>query len=174
MNFFKNSLILLLLTPILLSAQMTSKKTQVNGSVLIYGETNIDQIFFDYPTWKRTYDMYSPDSATSVFNKSLLSVQPKITLEIYLGTWCPDSKREVSNFFKMLDAYEMRSEFDITIYGLDRRKQMEGNLVADRKISRVPTFVFIKNGNEFGRITEYPKVSLEKDMNKVLRVLARQ
>lgn len=153
---------------------MTTKKTEVNGSLLIYGETTIEQIFFDYSTWKRMYDSYAPDSSTSVFNKSLLSVQPKITLEIYLGTWCPDSKREVSHFYKMLDAYDMRSEFDIVIYGLDRRKQMDGDLVANRKITRVPTFVFIKDGKEFGRITEYPKVSLEKDMNKILRVLARQ
>jgi hypothetical protein len=32
----------------------------------------------------------------------------------------------------------------------------------------VPTFIFMKDGQELGRIVEYPLESLEKDMAKIL------
>jgi len=45
----------------------------------------------------------------------------------------------------------------------------EKTKVEKQKIEKIPTFIFIMNGKEIGRIIESPNESLEKDMLKIIR-----
>ena len=88
---------------------------------------------------------------------------------VFFGTWCPDSRREVPRFLKVADMAHMTPE-RIKLYGLDRSKKSADGLTSQYGIERVPTFIYLKGGEEIGRITEFPATTIEGDM---LSILAR-
>lgn len=90
-----------------------------------------------------------------------------VTIKVVMGTWCPDSRREVPRFYKILDAMEFPPE-GIEIIAVDRQKTTPEHLEKDLDIKRVPTFIFYRDGQELGRIVEYPIKSLEADMVQIL------
>ena len=97
------------------------------------------------------------------------SVQEGVDVTIFFGGWCGDSKREVPRFLRLAD----QSGFPksrIKLYALDRTKKSDDGLTEKFGIERIPTFIFLKDGKEMGRITESPKTTLEGD---VLTILAR-
>jgi len=51
---------------------------------------------------------------------------------------------------------------------LDRDKKSGQNIEDGKDIHHVPTFIFLKNGTEIGRIVESPIESLEEDMFNIL------
>src|SRR5262245_41980557 len=55
-----------------------------------------------YKEWfDKSYDAYTVDTATVQHLKPILQNQ---TMEIFLGSWCGDSKREVPRMIKILQA----------------------------------------------------------------------
>jgi len=90
-----------------------------------------------------------------------------VSLTIFMGTWCGDSKRETPRMYKILDATGFEEE-NTTLITVDRSKKNPTEFTDGRNIIRVPTFIFMKDGKELGRIVERPVVSLEADMLKIL------
>lgn len=89
----------------------------------------------------------------------------------FMGTWCSDSQREVPHFFKILDlaGYDLNGLQLVALSNHpDNYKQSPQHEEQGWNIEYVPTFIFLKNGKELGRIVESPDVSLEKDMRKIL------
>jgi thiol-disulfide isomerase/thioredoxin len=112
------------------------------------------------------YDEYqvNPDAL-----KSLNGIdQQGLRIKIVMGTWCPDSRREVPRFLKVLDAWEFPSEM-LTFIGVDNGKLSPIGEYEQLEIHRVPTFIIYKNNIEAGRIIENPVTSLEQDMVNILR-----
>lgn len=113
----------------------------------------------------RGYDDYMPKS--NILNR-LLDISPEnITIKIVMGTWCPDSRREVPRFMKIIDLWKFPAD-RITFIGVDEEKQAPVGDYASLNIERVPTFIFYKNNSEAGRIIEVPKTSLEQDIVNIL------
>ncbi len=126
------------------------------------GITTFDEFKASYDA---NYATYKVDS-TLIEELQKLVKGKKIT--IVLCTWCGDSKYQVPNFLKIADALKLE-EKDMTIIAVDGEKKAENGLIDKLKIERVPTFIFTdKKGLEIGRITENPKVTLEKDMLNIL------
>jgi len=90
-----------------------------------------------------------------------------LTIKIVMGTWCPDSRREVPRFMKVLDAWGF-SAGKLTFIGVDNGKLSPVGEYEQLDIQRVPTFIIYKNNIEAGRIIENPVTSLEQDMVKIL------
>ncbi len=90
-----------------------------------------------------------------------------IRIEVFFGTWCSDSKREVPRFFQIIDEIQ-NPAFSYELFGLDRSKRDKEGRAEKYHIERVPTFIFLKNGMEIGRIVETPKVDLETDWANLL------
>ncbi len=90
-----------------------------------------------------------------------------IDVIIFFGLWCPDSKREVPHFLKIADEAGVRDS-TIRLYSLDRSKKSPDGLTEKYAIERVPTFIFLRGGKEIGRITEYPRTTLEGDILAIL------
>ncbi len=86
---------------------------------------------------------------------------------VFFGSWCGDTKSEVPKFLSVADQAGIRGE-RIRLYGLDRSKRSPDGLAGEYQIERVPTFVALKDGQEIGRITETPRVSMEADMLVIL------
>jgi thiol-disulfide isomerase/thioredoxin len=112
------------------------------------------------------YDSYNPDN--DVINQ--LNAIPKdiLTIKIVLGTWCPDSRREVPRFMRIIDLWQYPAE-KITFIGVDNAKLSPVGEYESLNIERVPTFIIYKNNIEAGRIIENPKTSLEQDIVNILK-----
>lgn len=106
-----------------------------------------------------------------VDNEVLLQLQKELNgvkIKGFMGTWCDDSKREIPNFYKLLD----QANFDysnLELITVNRDKKANG-LEKGYNIERVPTFIFYKNGKELGRFVEHPvdNSNLEADILKIV------
>lgn len=96
-----------------------------------------------------------------------------VETKVFLGTWCPDSHREVPRFLKVVELAGAALG-PVTMYGVDRNMKSSGGEESGYGIERVPTFIFLKNGQEIGRIVEFPKVSVESDMLSILAAAMNQ
>lgn len=86
-----------------------------------------------------------------------------------MATWCPDSKRELPRYFTVMDAAGV-SDSTLTMVGVDRTKKDSEGLTEKWGITRVPTFVFFRGGQELGRVVERVPAgsTLEAEIAKVL------
>lgn len=89
------------------------------------------------------------------------------TITIVMGTWCPDSRREVPRFMKIINMWGFSVE-KIKFIGVDINKVAPLADFSVLGIERVPTFIFYKNNSEKGRIIEVPVTSLEQDTRNIL------
>jgi len=120
--------------------------------------------------FQKNYDAYG------IHRKSLPKTNSSIknlTFTIVMGTWCPDSRREVPRFYKILDALGVIDE-QITLINVDRSKQTPNGDEIGLDIHYVPTFIVYRNGDEIGRIVESPWTTLEDDLELILKGTAPQ
>ncbi|MBE0678415.1 MAG: thioredoxin family protein [Bacteroidales bacterium] len=112
------------------------------------------------------YRDYHPDQA---FMKELQETDiSDLTITIVLGTWCPDSRREVPRFMKIIDLWGFPEE-KIRFIGVDIDKIAPLQDYQELGIERVPTFIFYENNSEKGRIIEVPLTSLEQETGNILK-----
>ncbi len=118
-----------------------------------------------YRTWfDEQYGGYRLDTLTlALLAESLVDVD----IKIFLGTWCPDSRREVPRVYKILDYLGYPAE-QVTLIALDRDKHGPAHEEEGFDIALVPTIIFYRGGVEIGRIIERPTNSLEEDMLDIL------
>jgi len=111
------------------------------------------------------YDAYQPSQ--DAVNKLTTLGKDDITITIVLGTWCPDSRREVPRFIRILDLWNFPAD-KLTFIGVDNFKVGPVGEYEGLRIERVPTFIIYRNNIESGRIIENPVTSLEQDMVNIL------
>jgi thiol-disulfide isomerase/thioredoxin len=112
------------------------------------------------------FDNYEPNS--EAINKLLEISREGLKIKIVLGTWCPDSRREVPRFMRILDLWKFPVS-DVVFIGVDNAKLSPVGEYESLNIQRVPTFIIYKNNIEAGRIIENPVTSLEQDMVNILK-----
>jgi len=114
--------------------------------------------------FNKNYADYTVDSATAGQLKPLLKDKK---FDIFLGTWCGDSKRETPRMLKIL-SYAGVPASHIRLVMVDNRdsmyKQSPGHEEKGKSIHRVPSLLVYENGTEINRLVEFPVVSLEKDL----------
>ncbi len=156
----------------LIFAQTPSSYKDQNGNVHLLGKIEISQLQNDstYQKWFNSgYEQFS------ITNKKpkWVSLLKDVEVEIYLGTWCGDSKNWVPKFIKMWDELglgrgklRMIALYD-AIEGESKYKQGPNGEEKGKNIHRVPTFIFTKNGTEIARIVESPANDLETDLAQI-------
>lgn len=95
--------------------------------------------------------------------EQLKAVSEETTILVFLGTWCPDSQRNVPPFMNLIEAAQ-NELIKVEYIGVNRRKRDPDNRVKDYEIRRVPTFVVMQQGQEIGRLVERPKTTVEEDI----------
>jgi len=123
--------------------------------------------------WKQhtdwtTYDApdYTPDKEILARLAPLLK-PPDISLLIFGGSWCGDTKSEFPKYFKLFSALNF-PQSSISLHGVSRKKKEPSGIAERYTIKRVPTLIVLKGGKEIGRIVEYPTESVEKDLLNIL------
>ncbi|MGB4845700.1 MAG: hypothetical protein WBP16_14635 [Ferruginibacter sp.] len=146
-------------------------QTEVKKSVILYGQCTKDSLYSEpFGQWfKSGYNNYKPNIGTVTALKA--QKLNNITIEIFFGSWCGDSKRELPGFLQVLNTISF-PEKKLTIIGVGNSdsltKQSPQHQETGKGIFRVPTFIVYKNGVEINRINEYPVLSLEKDLLQIL------
>jgi hypothetical protein len=133
----------------------------------ILGSFKVEMLYQPpYSEWfVRGFDDYKYCNQYTDSLKMVMS--PDITIKIVLGTWCPDSRREVPRFMRIMTVTGFPSD-KVELIGVDNSKIAPVADYASLDIKRVPTFIIYKNNIEAGRIIENPVTSLEQDMVNIL------
>jgi thiol-disulfide isomerase/thioredoxin len=121
-----------------------------------------------YESWKPLFAAppYAPDPAAIA---TIKAGAQDVTVLLIMATWCPDSKRELPRYFAIMDAAGV-ADSTLTMVGVDRTKKDGEGLTEKWSITRVPTFVFFRKGQEIGRFVERVAAgsTLEAEIAKVL------
>jgi len=172
-NFMRTIILLLLISLKIIYAQekcnlLIDERT---GSPMLTGLVD-KKVFLDsseykpFSNWfRKEYESYNADStvADSLKNLNL----ENITIDVIMGTWCSDSRREIPRLIKILDAIQFNSE-NLKMICVDRNKSAGEIDLSNYDIKLIPTIVIKRNEKEIGRIIETPSVSVEKDLLNII------
>jgi len=166
----KNIALILLLFAVGCTTKINQETINIEDEQILVGKVNWAGLTQQpYDEWfTPTYLSYTVDSQSLT---ALASNTDKIEVLMFMGTWCSDSQVEVPQFYKILDhlEYDLSKMTVVALERLESRKLVSPqHEEADYDISHVPTFIFLKDGKELGRITEYPEKTLEKDMVRII------
>lgn len=141
-----------------------------SGQDNIIGETNKRDILkSEHSSWfNEVYSSYTPKSETieeltHIFKKNDFQV------DVYFGTWCSDSQREVPKLIKLLEESQFNFKY-LNLIGVDRDKIIPG--ITEEKqeelnVFNVPTIIVYQEDKEVNRFVEYAQESLEEDLLKI-------
>lgn len=166
MKSTKGLFMILVLLGTLFSAngQTSTKNNKLLGVI-----TKADLLSGTYRDWfAPQFNAYKVD--TTIATKLLEPIK-EFEIVVFLGTWCGDSRKEVPQFYKLLEHlnYPMQK---LKVVAVDNEKENYKKSPSGEEkglnIHRVPTFIFYKNGKEVNRIVEHPKISFEADMHQII------
>lgn len=122
--------------------------------------------FIEKCEWKtKVSDKYEP-KIEWMDSIAALNLRDSVDLRVFLGTYCPDSKRWVPKFFSFSDDLPIR---DLDIISVDTTKKDEKGIATKIGLRKIPTFVFYQDGKEIGRMVEKPRGRLEKRVFTILK-----
>jgi len=142
-----------------LSALLPASQAGASDDVLL-GRTRASAILALSEAWQDGHDSYEPRAEDI---HVLAARRSPATLDVYFGSWCGDSRREVPRLLKILDLAAPR-DLRVRFYGVDRAKKEPARLVTRARIERVPTIILSAGRSEVGRIVEAPQSTLEHDL----------
>lgn len=117
------------------------------------------------PDWMQAEVEAKPDAGAA---KTLGTVEPGAEVTVFLGTWCGDSRREVSRFWKALDTEGGAVPFQVRYVAVDHAKKEPADLLKENDVRYLPTFIVRRGGHEVGRIVETSPHGVEQDLLALL------
>jgi hypothetical protein len=143
----------------------------LTGERILYGE--FDEIVIlenEFNNWYTPgFENYEPQLDSIISLKENKADEYEYT--IALGSWCPDSRREVPRMMKVLDQIGI-SMSSVKLIGLDHKKLAGVADIENLQIEKVPTLIVFEGKKEIGRIVETPEVSIEADLLKILHQIS--
>jgi thiol-disulfide isomerase/thioredoxin len=132
---------------------------------VLLGPITREQVEAAVPDWVQAEVDSAPDAAAV---KALAGVPPGAEVTIYMGSWCGDSRREVSRLWRVLDEAGGSLPCTISYIGVDHDKKEPAALIAGSDLHYVPTFIVKRDGREVGRIVESSPHGVEQDLLALL------
>lgn len=132
----------------------------------VVGITSREAIEAAVPAWREAIASADPGDEVA---RQLQAVAPGAEIDVFLGTWCGDSRREVSRLFLALEIAEQVGPLPFTVrfIGVDRSKVAPG-LSEGVELRYVPTIIVRRDGVEQGRIVETATRGIEQDLLDLL------
>ena len=130
----------------------------------VLGALSLQKLMEVVPSYLQSKEQYQPDP--SIVEMIASSVKPGDRLEVYMGTWCLDSAREVPKLLKIDDVMRNNhgTTLPISFFALDKSKAAPAELVRGKSITKVSTFIYYRGDQELGRIEERPTSLFEDDL----------
>jgi thiol-disulfide isomerase/thioredoxin len=108
----------------------------------------------------------SSENLLSTEKINQIKLWPKgLHIDIYFGTWCHDSQREVP---KLLNILKENKEISSQLIALDYDKNDPQGLAKSKGIKYTPTFIVSIGNIELGRIIERPTQDLVSDISEMV------
>lgn len=89
----------------------------------------------------------------------------KLFIQVFCGSWCEDTQRELPKFLNVADAAGLKYSF----YFLDRNKQSIAGEEKKYNILFVPTFIVFYEDKEIGRVIEMAPKGIENHIAEMLK-----
>jgi len=137
------------------------------GKPMLLGKITIEELQQEpFNEWyQMEFDGYEVDTELT----NAISDPGQYTYEVFLGTWCGDSRRELPRMEKIFS--EMGIDMsNVLIVTLDRNKISPNGEQEGKDIRYVPTLIVSKDNQEIGRIVESPSsetATLESDLFEI-------
>lgn len=151
-----------LLSLIIVIAVSACANNHVEQANMMIGEVDQQHIIRKHKSFKQGYQAFRLSEAEIAEIKSWPS---DLHIEVYFGTWCHDSVREVPKFLKMISHSPTLSN---RLIALDFKKSEPNGSAKSRDVKYTPTFIVYRDKKEIGRIIERPAVSLTTDISVML------
>jgi hypothetical protein len=150
-----------------LAVWAVSPRPAVTQEPPVIGETTREKIEANVPAWAAVEAEAMPDSEALA---GLAKVAAGGDVTVYLGTWCGDSRREVSRLFRVCDELRAAGPLPFTLHfvGVDRDKKEPAPKIAADHVLYLPTLIVRRGGAEVGRIVETSPAAVEKDLLALL------
>lgn len=140
---------------------------------VLLGPITREQVEAAVPAWVQAGVEASPDLAAA---RALAAVPPGAAVTVLLGTWCSDSRREISRLWRAFDEIGATAgggtggglPFTLTYIGVDEAKREPAAAVAAAGLKYVPTLIVRRDGREVGRIVESSPHGVEIDLLALL------
>jgi thioredoxin 1 len=129
------------------------------------GEIESVDLLNKYPAFQKQYQRYQ--IKTTDINL-LKDISHSLHIVVIFGTWCHDSKREVSRFIKLIEAAD-NTLITTQFWAVDRNKNDAVGFAKKFNLQKTPTFIIQNSGDELGRIIERPHNSLAVDIINLLK-----
>ncbi len=127
----------------------------------MHGEVDKSALFTQFNSFAKGFNQYQISSTQS----QLIRQWPEdLHIDVYFGSWCHDSEREVPKFLKLVE----NSKVSYRLIALDYQKTDPQGLAKKDKVKYTPTFVIKKSGIEIGRIVENTTESFAQDISQLL------
>lgn len=150
-----------------LFAQPAEVTTEAGGTKILKGFVTKNQLATDadFAWYGENQKGYTPEaSALQAFKNA----KDSIHILAFGGTWCSDTKYILPKFYALADAAGLSLD-RITLLGVDRSKKTIQHLTEAFSVTRVPTFIVLKNGQEIGRVVEYGKYGMfDKELGEII------
>ena len=141
--------------------------TDGSGNKIIKGFISKSELASDavFPWFAENAKGYTPEpGAVAAFN----GAKDSIYILAFGGTWCGDTKALLPKFYSLTTAAGF-SDDRVTLLGVDRSKKTINHLAEAFNVTRVPTFIVLKNGQEIGRVVEYGKTGrFDKELGEII------
>ncbi len=152
-------LLCLMALPCLVSAQQKEPH--------LWGIVPIDSLQkAPYDVWfKKNYADYKP--TPSVIEALKILKFKDLSIKIFFGTWCGDTKREMPRLIKVLDDIGFpRDKITFVAVAVEDsiRKQSKNREERGYNIFRVGCYIIERKDAEINRIYEFPTLSMERDL----------
>ncbi len=132
---------------------------------IMYGQSGIDFVLENFPVFRTRTELVTASPEAVLYLRDL---KEKVTIKIFLGTWCQDAQIHVPVLFKALQRAD-NDRITVRIIAMDQRKLDRDGLVDQYQVAYTPTFVVEHDGFEIGRVVETPIDNAAQDIVAILR-----
>jgi cyclophilin family peptidyl-prolyl cis-trans isomerase len=124
---------------------------------LVIGQVTAEKLLATVPSYQQRRSEYTPDITVIEMMKSYVRAGDRV--EVYMGTWCTDSEREVPKFLRITEDLKRQFgvELPVTFVAVDRSKHEPAALLAGQSVEKVESFSYYSGDEELGRIVERPR-----------------
>lgn len=156
-----------LFTATIASAQHAEVIKDTDGKKILKGFVTKQELARDtaFAWYGQNQQGYTPYAAAV---EAFKGAKDSVYILAFGGTWCGDTHFILPKVLAVTDAAGV-PESHITLLGVDRAKTTVHGLEKAFNVTRVPTFIVLKEGKEVGRVVEYGKIGMvEKELGEIV------
>jgi len=149
------------------SAQEASVTRDAYGNKVVRGFMTQQELATDtaFSWYARNMKGFTPDAAAVAAFKNK---KESIHIIAFGGTWCEDTQNLLPKFFALTDAAGFSPD-RVTLLGVDHDKKTVQHFSEALGVTRVPTFIVMKDGKEVGRVVEWGKYGqVDKELGEIV------